>query len=84
MGVIVSKRTQRESVDRARARRLLREAFRLQRPRIAAGYDVILMGRFRIAGAVCGDVMKDVERLCKKAGIWQAEPPREPKSGGAA
>ncbi len=71
MGVVVSKRTLRESVDRARARRLLRESFRLLRPGLAPGADVILMARFRIAGAACADVMKDVEKLCRKAGIWR-------------
>lgn len=71
MGVVVSKRTLRESVDRARARRLLRESFRLLRPNLAAGCDVILMARFRIEGATCADVMRDVEKLCRKAGIWR-------------
>ena len=39
MGVIASKRTFRRAVDRNRAKRLLRESFRLNRSQVAGGVD---------------------------------------------
>lgn len=45
VGVVASKRTFRLAVDRNRAKRLLREAFRLQRHRIQDGADFVLLAR---------------------------------------
>ena len=74
-GVIVSKRTFRRAVDRNRAKRLMREAFRLCRHRLAPGVDVILIARAGIAGKKCPDVMRDLERVCCRARVWQASAP---------
>lgn len=48
MGVVASKRTFRRAVDRARAKRLLRESFRLLRPGLHTGFDIILIARHAI------------------------------------
>ncbi len=73
-GVIVSKRTLRRAVDRNRAKRLLREAFRLNRHRLRGDADVILIARGGIAGKRCQEVAADFERVCRKAGLWTAAP----------
>lgn len=44
-GVIASKRTFRRAVDRNRAKRLLREAFRLDRQALPFACDVVLVAR---------------------------------------
>lgn len=43
MGLSVSKRHARHAVDRNRVRRLFREAFRLERERLPAGLDLVLI-----------------------------------------
>lgn len=70
-GVVVSKRTFRRAVDRNRAKRLLREAFRLSRHQLRTDVDVVLVARAGIAGKKCLDVMRDFERVCGRARIWR-------------
>ena len=43
MGLSVSKRQAREAVDRNRVRRILREAFRLERGALPVGIDIVLV-----------------------------------------
>lgn len=76
-GVVVSKRTFRRAVDRNRAKRLMREAFRLSRHQLSPDTDVILIARAGIAGKTCQDVMRDLEWTCRRAKVWQAAAPRE-------
>lgn len=71
VGVIVSKRTFRRAVDRARAKRLLREAFRLNRHHLAAQVDLILIARAGIAGKRCQDVIEDFKQVCRRAKVWR-------------
>jgi ribonuclease P protein component len=71
-GVVVSKRTFRRAVDRNRAKRLMREAFRLSRHNLLPQVDLILIARAGIAGKRCQDVMKDFEQACRRARVWQA------------
>ena len=70
-GVVVSKRTFRRAVDRNRAKRLMREAFRLSRHQMKQDLDVILIARAGIAGKQCQDVMRDLETVCRRAKVWQ-------------
>ena len=77
VGVVVSKRTFRRAVDRNRAKRLLREAFRLSRHQMPPDVDVILIARAGIAGKRCQDVMRDFEAACLRAKVWQ--PSRAPQ-----
>jgi ribonuclease P protein component len=70
-GVVVSKRTFRRAVDRNRAKRLMREAFRLSRHNLAPQVDMILIARAGIAGKRCQDVMQDFEQVCRRARVWQ-------------
>jgi ribonuclease P protein component len=71
LGVIASKRTFRRAVDRARAKRLLREAYRLNRFRFGGDFDVVLVARARIGGVKVQAVEKDLLVLAGKAGILQ-------------
>jgi ribonuclease P protein component len=71
VGVIVAKKTIRRAVDRNRAKRLLREAFRLSRHRLVEGVSVILLAKAGIIGKTCQDVMGDFKRVCKRAKIWK-------------
>lgn len=68
VGVVASKRTFRRAVDRARAKRLLREAFRLNRHYLAGYVDCVLVARRAILQASRSDVEQDlgsVARRCK-------------------
>ena len=78
-GVVVSKRNFRRAVDRNRAKRLMREAFRLSRHHLVPNVDLILIARSGIAGRKCRDVIQDLERVCRRAKLWQA-----PSSQGGA
>ncbi len=65
-GVIASKRTFRRSVDRNRAKRLLREAFRLDRDKLPCACDLVLIARARILDAKIADVREDFCGLVQK------------------
>lgn len=69
VGVISPKRTFHLAIERSRARRLLREAFRLERPQLAVGYDIILLGRRKLTSLSCQEVRKELRRLCRRAGL---------------
>ena len=65
----VSSRRAGDAVDRNRARRLLREAWRALVPRIREGYDVVVMARPEIRGAKMQDVAEDLARALLGAGV---------------
>jgi ribonuclease P protein component len=71
LGVVTSKRTFRRSPDRSRARRLLREAFRINRSKLTGEYDIILIGRKKILDVKRQDVEKELIALAVKAGILE-------------
>jgi len=67
-GFIVSKKVSKRAVDRNRARRLMREVFRLNKHRLGP-YDLIFIARKGILGRKFQDVERDFLRLARKAGI---------------
>lgn len=73
MGVIASKRTFRRAVDRSRAKRLLREAFRLNAERFADNVDLILVARRRILEAGCAEVEADLIRAGHRLGVCKGD-----------
>jgi ribonuclease P protein component len=75
VGVITGRRIG-EAVVRTRARRLLREAFRLHQPHLSQPVDVVLVARQSIVGKQFGDVAGDYVAALKKARLYQ-----EPSSG---
>ena len=69
-GVVVSKKTFHDAVDRNRAKRLLREAYRL---RVKAGEapektEWILIGRAALRGRTCGDVERELSWVFRQKG----------------
>jgi ribonuclease P protein component len=69
LGVVTGRRTFPRAVDRSRARRLLRESYRLNRFRFGGVWDVILVGRRRLLDTRRQTVEKDMMALAERAGI---------------
>ncbi len=67
VGVISSKRTLRRAVDRNRAKRLMREAYRLNRHLFSGTLDVVLIARRPIAKATLDMVENDLMKLARRA-----------------
>lgn len=57
------------AVDRNRARRILRAAWREFAPKIRDGYDVALVARRTIRGARTHELVAEVERLLSRAQV---------------
>ncbi|MBT3191766.1 MAG: ribonuclease P protein component [Verrucomicrobia bacterium] len=72
LGVVASKRTFRRAVDRNRAKRLLREAFRLNRACISGSGDLVIIARHRILRAERRAVEREFMWLLRKAGLMDA------------
>ena len=68
LGVVTSGRIG-NAVTRSRARRLLREAFRLHRGELAQPVDLVLIARASIAGKAFRDVERDFLTSLRKAGL---------------
>lgn len=68
LGVITARRVG-GAVVRNRARRLLRESFRLHRHRLALPVDLVLVARPSIAGKSFSEVEKDFLTSLRKAGL---------------
>jgi ribonuclease P protein component len=57
------------SVRRNRARRLMRESYRLMKDRLPAGYDMIIIARNTITGRKFFEVDKSIRNAFKRAGL---------------
>ena len=73
VGVITTKRLG-HSPARSRARRLLREAFRLRQHSLKEPTDVVLIARTSIVGRKFQEVERDFIQVLKRAGLLREEP----------
>jgi RNase P protein component len=48
----------------------MREAFRLTAPSLVTGVHIVLIARSGIKDKKCAEVMKDFERIAKRAKLW--------------
>jgi ribonuclease P protein component len=69
LGVITSRKVHLRANRRNRARRLLREAYRRLRPWFSGDFDVILVGRRAILNAEWDEILRELLRLARKAGL---------------
>lgn len=63
------------AVVRNRARRRLREVYRLAQPRMRQGYDVVVVARCRTAQAPWGKLTRAFDRACRQLGLLEEEGP---------
>lgn len=73
LGVVTSRKIG-GAVQRTRARRLLRESFRLHQHELTQPVELILVARNSIAGKKFADVEKDFLTSLRRAGLLQHEP----------
>jgi ribonuclease P protein component len=61
------------AVVRNRVRRVLREIVRLSAPRLRPGSDITFVARNAIVGQPYSTVKDALEKLFKRAGLWESE-----------
>lgn len=81
VGVVAGVRTGK-AVQRNRARRLLREAFRLNRERLRGGGDIVLSARNTICSATYGEVGREFLELAERAELCEDRARSTPPAGG--
>ena len=76
LGVVATKRTFHDAVDRNRAKRLIRESFRLmQNELIEEPWDMVVLARRRILSVKQPEVQKELCKLCRRRGLVRGSTP---------
>lgn len=81
LGVITARKLG-NAVARSRARRLLRECFRLHQQELAQPLDVILVARPSILGRTLGEVDRDFLQVLRRARLVKGKPAAGPLRSG--
>ena len=71
VGFVATKRMFARAVDRNRARRLMREAYRLTRPSLIEPVDIVLLARRPILNARLPEVAAALRDMCRQARLWR-------------
>jgi ribonuclease P protein component len=74
VGVIATKRTFHHAVDRHRAKRLLREAFRLEQPTFKRGVDLVLLARTALLTLSMDEIRQALRTLAARARLLRKDP----------
>ena len=61
-----------KAVVRNRAKRLMRESYRLLSDKLLQGYDIIIVSRNRAVGKTQPQIMKDIEYAMRKLGLIES------------
>ncbi|NQZ70969.1 MAG: ribonuclease P protein component [Lentisphaeria bacterium] len=72
LGIVVGRKFDNRAVQRNRARRLIREAFRLLRHGVDKPVWIVAISRKRLKNASIQDVQNDFIKVFKEAGIWRS------------
>ena len=60
-----------KAYKRNRAKRLMRESYRILSPELKKGYDIVIIARTQIDGKKCDDVLKDLRFVMGKLDMFQ-------------
>lgn len=70
VGITTSKKIGK-AVERNRARRVIREAYRALAPRLRTGYDLVFVARSRTAASKTADVGRVMSGMFKTAAVFR-------------
>jgi ribonuclease P protein component len=70
LGITVNKKIG-NAVKRNRAKRLIKEAYRLMENQIKTGYTFVFVARARTVESNCQTILESIKELIKKQNLWK-------------